>query len=66
MIYVFFDNQVTVLPDGDRDTIYPVGAYILERETYWYKKFLTSCVPINQCDIPGWVKLLCLIGGIAR
>jgi hypothetical protein len=30
----------------------------------WYKKVPTSAIPINQCDIPDWVKTICLIGGI--
>lgn len=64
MIYVFHENQVTELVDTDRDTIYPYGSFILERETHWYKKAFTSCIPINRCDIPSWVKALCLIGGI--
>ena len=67
MTYVFHNNQVTELSDDDdRYVCYPVGSYILERKIHWYKKILTSCVPINQCDIPDWVKALCLIGGITR
>lgn len=68
MIYVFHENQVTEHPTGEYGVIYPVGSYILEylSQPTWYKKILTSCVPINQCDIPDWVKALCLIGGVAR
>ncbi len=67
MTYVFHNNQVTELSEEERGhTIYPVGSYVLEGGNRWYKKILTSCVPINQCDIPDWVKALCLIGGIAR
>lgn len=64
MIYVFHENQLTELRDDDFDAIYPIGSYILEYQTCWYKKVYTSCIPINRCDLPPWVRLLCLIRGI--
>lgn len=66
MIYVFHEHQVIEIPEHTWDYIYPVGSYVLEGGNRWYKMVLTSYIPINQCDIPDWVKALCLIGGIAR
>lgn len=64
MIYVFHDNQITEEPDGTWLTDYPIGTYSMEPGNRWYKKYLIALVPINRCDLPPWVKALCLVGGI--
>lgn len=62
LYHVFYAGQLYGEYEKWRDLLYiPDGAYLRTNRNFWYLQFHGHKSPINLCDIPNEVRVLCLL-----